>query len=296
MTSAPMTTTRKFDLTIWGFHKNQQILIMIMFGLLSIVFMVSTMIFGLDIGIKIGELFTVLGVVFYLTFARTPEKLLHFEYTMRFLLSIFRGTDYIYKHEEKIKNSIFRFFVVKNLMTKIKQLTRIKKIDEKGHVEYMYSRDTPHTMGSIVELKSNQPEDKKSYSENVERMLIGMDDKSVLITRLAVRSDLTDFAKPIREELHKDRVPQIVRESMYEHQLMCEQSDEKSYKNHMLVLPPYNANPEKAKRSVDLSVNSMCSVLEELKIGVERLDSEEKVLEMFFEDITHNVHNAERVQ
>lgn len=292
MVNAPMTTTRKFDLTIWGFHKNQQILIMILFFSLSVVFAVSTITLGLEIGIKMGELFAVLEFIFYLTFARTPEKLLHFEYTMRFLLSIFKGDDYIYKHEES-KNQVFRFHAVKNLINKVRRFTRIKNIDEKGHIEFMYSRETPHTMGGVIELKSHQPEDRDAFAENIERMMVGMDDKSIMITTLKVRSDLTDYAKPIRDELQKNRVPQIVRDSMYEHQLMCELADEKSYKNHMLVLPPYTANTEKAKRNVDISINSVCTVLDELGIGVERLDSEDKVLEMFYEDITHNVHNAE---
>ena len=83
---------------------------------------------------------------------------------------------------------------------------------------------------------------------------------------------------------------------MFEHQQMCEEADEKSYKNHMLILNPYVANHKKAMESLDISFESVQEHLKDLGIGFDRLDTDKKIINMFQEDLTYGVHNAESVK
>jgi hypothetical protein len=257
--------------------------------------MIGCLIFGLDLGIKISLSIAVVEAVFFFMVARSPANLYHFECTLRFLKDIKTGEDYVYKHEEQPKNKLFQFFKVKQLLKKVQGLTHIKKIHNGKYIEYTHEKTRPHNWGGILELKTFQPEDLEMFAENAERFLIGVEDKTIIKTTLKVRSDLTDYALPIRMELQKNRVPQIVRDSMFEHQQMCENADEKSYKNHMLVLIDYTANPEKAKHKLDVTIHAISEILDDMAIGYKRLETEDEILSMFFEDITYNIHNAGRV-
>jgi hypothetical protein len=291
--NTPMTTTRKFDPKIWGLDKRQQVLVLILLFPLSLSFMVGCLTFGPEIGINIGVIVAILEAIFFIAVGRSSEHLYHFLCGIGFLFTIHKGDDYIYKHEEYRGYFFLKLINERKLYKKIKNLTRIVKIHDGGYIEYIRSRNTPNNVGGIGELKTYQPEDLEAFAESIEPILVGMEDKSVLITTLKVRSDLTDYAKPIREELQKNRIPQIVRDSMYEHQQMCEAADEKSYKNHMLVLNPYIANTNKAKHSLDISMDSIHDSLDELGIGFERLNTKDKIIQMFNEDLTYNTHNSE---
>jgi len=123
-------------------------------------------------------------------------------------------------------------------------------------------------------------------------MLIGLPDRTLIKTTMKVRSDLTDYSEPIKVELRKNRIPQIVRESMYEHQQICEQADEKSYSNHMLVLIDYTASAEKAKHTLDIVLHAVSEVLDDMAIGNRRLTTEDEIFEMFYGDITFNFHRS----
>jgi hypothetical protein len=159
----------------------------------------------------------------------------------------------------------------------------------------VYSRQSPHNFGKIAKLETFQPDDYQKFADQVERMILGFEDKVIIKTSMKVRSNLTDYAAPIREELKRDRVPQIVRESMWEHQQICEAADEKSYTNHMLILINYTPNTKKAKHKLNTMTNSIGNILSEMKIGYKVLDSKDKVLEMFYEDITYNVHGLDAI-
>jgi hypothetical protein len=254
--------------------------------------MVGCLVLGPEIGIEIAAVVMLIEAVFFFFVGRNSDHFYHFLCTLGFLASIHKGDDYIYKHEEYKGNFLFRKIKEWVLYKKIKELTRIKKIHNGKYIEFIYSKKTPNNFGALIELKTYQPEDLEAYAENVERMIMGQGDKSMIITSLTVRSDLTDYAKPIKDELKRNRIPPIVRDSMYEHQQMCEMADEKSYKNHMLVLIPYTANVKKAMHSLDIAVDSICRILEELGIGFEWLDTKEKIIRMYNEDLTYNIHNS----
>jgi hypothetical protein len=114
--------------------------------------------------------------------------------------------------------------------------------------------------------------------------------ESIIRTVLQLRSDSTDYAEPIRAELKKDRIPKVVRESMFELQQLCEVADQKKYTCHMQILLDYTQSPEKAKRTLDIITNNIHDCLDFLKVGNNILTREEDILEMYYSMITYGVH------
>ena len=152
------------------------------------------------------------------------------------------------------------------------------------------------TIGEVyISLKTFTPEDLEVFKVNVERMWIGHCRTTPLLKQLLkLRSDLTDHAESIRKELGKEGLPQIIRESMDEHRIMCELANEKSYENHMLVLLSYTASEEGAKHRLDIMLKTIIEILEGMKIGCRRLGKTEEIEDMFYGDITFNVHGLRR--
>jgi hypothetical protein len=275
--SVPLTTSRKFDPTIYGLQKNQQILILILCLPLSFTFIVGCLAFGVGTGFRLSMFALAVDIIIFILIGMNPANLYHFECTLRFLKDIKTGNDFIFKHGKKG-------------IQKAKNLFHIKKIHSDGSIEFTNTKQRPQNFGSIIELKTFSPEDMEVFSENAERMLIGLPDRTLIKTTMKVRSDLNDYSEPIKAELRKNRVPQIVRESMHQHQIICEQADEKSYTNHMLVLIDYTASAEKARHMLDIVLHAISEVLDDMEIGNRRLTSQDEILEMFYGDITFNIH------
>lgn len=277
--NAPLTTSRKFDPTIYGLQRNQQFLVLIMCLPLSLTFIIGCLVFGANIGFKLSMVALAVDIIIFILVGTNPANLYHFECTLRFLKDIKTGNDYIHKHGKEGEK-------------KAHNLSHIKKIHDDGSIEFTYTKKRPQNFGGILELKTFSPEDMQVFSENAERMLIGLPDRTLIKTTMKVRSDLSDYSEPIKAELRKNRVPQIVRESMYEHQLICEQADEKSYTNHMLVLIDYVASAEKAKHTLGIVLHAISEVLDDMEIGNRRLITEDEIIEMFYGDITFNIHRS----
>jgi len=281
MSTTPMSGNRNFDPTVLGLHQNQQLLVFILMFPLMACFLISIFVIGPHWGVYVSIGFAVLEILFFMLVGRTNQTLYYFERNLRFMWSIHRGTDYINKYGF-------------NGIPKARSLTHIKKIHGGGIVEFFYTQARPHRWGSILFLKAFKPEDYEIFKVNVERMLIGLPDGTIIKTTLKVRSDLTDHAEPIRRELGKEGLPQIIRESMNEHMHMCELANEKSYENHMLVLLPYTASDEVAKHQLGILTKNIMEILEGMKIYCRRLETEAEIIDMFYGDITFNVHGLRR--
>jgi len=275
----PMTVSRKFDPTVYGLQKNQQNLLVLLCIPILLIFTVGMYVIGIDLAVKLACFIAGCEFAFFLWIGSSPSNLYHFECTCRFFKSIYKGADYIEKYGY-------------NGLQKARSLTHIKTIHDGKYIEYSYSKERPHNWATMLKLHSFQPEDLEMFTESLERMLIGNPDKTLIKTFLHVRSDLTDYSEPIRKELHKNRIPQIVRDSMYEFQVMCETADAKSFENHMIVFLEYTANPEKAKNKLDIIVNNVQEILTHMEIGSEILDTEDKILGMFHGHITYGIHQG----
>jgi hypothetical protein len=281
--STPLSTSRKIDLTLWGFHRNQQALIAIQLFLLSIVYFMISFTFNTIIAYKVSIVFLVVECVFFTIVGSNAAVLYHFECACRFLISISNGMNFIEKHGE-------------NGDQKARDLTHIQKVHDKGYIQYhvgkLFHQKRSHNWGVMLELKGFQPDDLDQFALNLERVLISLPDKTLIKTFLHVRSDLTDYAEPLRDELRRNRIPQIVRDSMFEFQLMCEEADAKSFENHMLILLDYTASATKAKDRLDIIVKTVQEILDDMEIGSRVLKTEDEILNMFYGHITYNIHQG----
>lgn len=282
MSTAATSGNRNFDPTVLGLHQNQQFLLFILIFPLMGCFVLSIFTLGSHLGVYVSIGFGFLELLFFLAVGRNTASLYHFERNLRFMWSVHLGTDYINKYGH-------------HGIQKARSLTHIKKVHKGGYIEYFFDRDRPHNWGGIIHLNTFTPDDLEVFKANVERMCVGLPDHSIIKTTLKVRSDLTDHAESIRKELGKEGLPQIIRESMDEHRIMCELANEKSYENHMLVLLSYNASPEGAMHKLDIMIQTITEILEGMKIGCTRLETPEAIEDMFYGDITFNVHGLRRL-
>jgi hypothetical protein len=75
---------------------------------------------------------------------------------------------------------------------------------------------------------------------------------------------------------------------------MCELANEKSYENHMLVLLPYTASEEAAKHQLNILTKNIMEILTGMRIFCKKLENESEIVDMFYGDITFNVHGLRR--
>jgi hypothetical protein len=83
--SVPLTTSRKFDPTMFGLQRNQQMLVLILCLPLSLSFIFGCMVFGTDTGFKLSMFVLAIDAVFFVLVGWNPANLYHFECTLRFL-------------------------------------------------------------------------------------------------------------------------------------------------------------------------------------------------------------------
>lgn len=273
----PITTTRKFDPTYFGFQKNQQEFAALLCVPLVLVFLIGVYTVGPETTIDICGALFVIEFLIFVKVARTSADLYHFECTMRFLRSIKKGEDFIEKHG-------------KLGIEKARGLSHIKKIHEGKYIEFFFTKERPHNWSTVLEIDSISPEDLEKFANEIEKLFIGFPDKTVIKTVLQLRANNVDYAAPIRAELQRDRIPQIVRESMFELQQMCEVAETKSYKCNMQILIDYTQSFETAKKTLDIITNNISDCLGMMHIGNKVLDTDDKILEMYYGLITHGVH------
>ena len=58
----------------------------------------------------------------------------------------------------------------------------------------------------------------------------------------------------------------------------------------MLVLIDYTASAEKAKHTLEVVLHTISEVLDDMEIGNRKLTTQDEILEMFYGDITFNIH------
>lgn len=277
MSQTPLTTSRQFDPTYYGFQKNQQEFAVLLCIPLVLLFLIGMYTVGPDMTTKMCGGLLVLEILLFIKVAKSSADLYHFECTMRFLRSIKKGEDIIEKHG-------------KFGMDRARSLTHIKKIHDGKYAEFFFSKERPHNWSTFLKIDSMSPENLAAFANTIELLFAGFPDKTIIKTVLQLRSDSTDYAEPIRIELKKDRIPQIVRESMYELQVLCEEAETKQYFCHMQILIDYTQSFEKAKKTLDIITNNISDCLTMLKVGNEVLDTDDKILEMYYSLITYGVH------
>ncbi|MDD4588934.1 MAG: hypothetical protein PHG06_00695 [Parabacteroides sp.] len=277
MSQTPLTTSRKFDPTYYGLQKNQQEFAVLLCIPLVLLFLIGMYVLGPDITVKLCEGLFIIEALIFIKVARSAADLYHFECTIRFLKSIKKGDDFIEKHGK---------FGVE----KARGFTHLKKIHEGKYVEFYYTKERPHNWSTFIKIDSISPENLVQFADSIEKLFIGFPDKTVIKTILQLRSDNTDYAEPIRAELKRDRIPQVVRESMFELQGLCEEAEQKSYICHMQILLDYTQSFEKAKKTLDIITNNISECLGMLKVGNEILKTDDEILDMYYSMITYGVH------
>ena len=277
MNQTPLTTSRQFNPTYYGLHKNQQDFAVVLAVPPVILFLIGMYTVGPELTVKACGILVFLEVLLFIKVAKSTADLYHFECTIRFLKSIKKGEDYIEKHG-------------KFGMERARSLTHLKKIHEGKYAEFFFTKERPHNWSTFIEIESISPENIAQFAETIEKLFIGFPDKTIIKTVLQLRSDSKDYAEPIRMELKRDRIPQIVRESMYELQVLCEQADQKRYTCHMQILIDYTQSFEKAKKTLDIITSNISDCLDMLKVGNKVLKTNDEILEMYYSLITYGVH------
>ena len=279
--SDPVTLSRNFDLTVYTLRRNQQMLALALLIPWFTVMVVGNKLVGPHITNRIALVMAVIEICIFLYIGRNPIRLYRFECLFRFLWSLQRNTDYIWKYAE-------------DGLKQAQEFSHIKKVHKGGYIEYTFEKSRPNNWGYIIRLDAFSPDSFQKFVDGVELFIVGLLDGTVLKTTINVRKDLKDYAEPIKIDLNKESVPELVRQSMFEHQQFIESAEIKSYENYMLILLPYTASPKKAKAKLKTTVNSICEVLDGMKIGYKKLDTADKIKEAFFGCITGNFHLARR--
>lgn len=283
MSEKPMTTSRPFELTFYGLHKNQQILFGILLIPLFSVYIIGNQFLPWSyhtINHVAAIVFVIESCIFF-HIGRSEQRLYLFERWLRFIISLYRGTDSVEKYSE-------------NGLKQARDFSYMKKIHTGGYIEYIPTKERPNNFGGIIKLNAFSPENLKNFTENVERMLKGVPDRSTLKTTINIRKDLKDLTLPLQVQLNDESLPQVVRQSIIECKTFIKQANNKSYENYMLVLIPYTANEKLAKQTLDITLNAISEVLIEMKIGNEILTTIPKIKEAFFSQITYNIHQSGR--
>ena len=125
--NAPLTTSRKFDPTIYGLQRNQQFLVLILCLPLSLTFIIGCLVFGASIGFKLSLFALAIDVIIFILVGMSPANLYHFECTLRFLKDIRKGNDYLHKHGKEGGK-------------KAKSMFHIKKIHGDGSIEFTHTK------------------------------------------------------------------------------------------------------------------------------------------------------------
>lgn len=281
--SDPLTTGRKFNPTFYGLHQNQQILAGSLLFIEMCIFMISHRLLGIGLTYRICLVTGIILLGFGVYVGRSQTRLYRFECTWRFILSMAIGETHIEKFSE-------------GGLKKAKDFAYLKWIHRGGFIEYFYDpKKRPHNWGAIIWLDAFDPENLQAFMLEVQRMLMGLKDKTVLKTSVNIRNDLRDYAEPITIMLQQNDMPEIVRESMMEHEQLIKTAQIKNYENYMLVLIDYTASKNKAIKTLKITLNSISEVLRAMDIENHQLESAAEVREAFFGQVTYNVHQARKV-
>jgi hypothetical protein len=277
--SMPLTVTRNIDITFYSMRKNQQYLLMFLLFLLSLTLLVGIRTVGYNLTNKIVLVQAIIESLVFYYIGRSSARLYQVERYVRFLISMQTGEDTVEKFAEKG-------------MKKVRDISNIKKIHFGGFIEIFHSKKRPNNWAVFFELQSFKPDKLVQFLQSTEKMFTGLMDKSVLKTTLTIRSDLKDYAAPIKAELNKEGMPQIVRQSMYEHQQFIENADIKTYGNYMVYYLPYTASKKEATKNLKIASKNISRALRDNKIKHRRLKWAWQIHKIFHGVITYNYHDS----
>lgn len=277
--SIPLTVTRNIDITFYTLRKNQQYLLMFLLFLLSMTFLVGITTIGHTLTNKIASVQIVLEALVFYYIGRSPARLYRCERLVRFLYYMQTGQDTVEKFAE-------------NGLKKVRDVSNIKKIHFSGFVEYFYSKKRPHNWAVFFELQAFKPDSMVSFLKSVEKMFTGLPDRSAVKTTMTIRNDIKDFAEPIKNELNKEGMPLIVRQSMYEHQKYIESANIKTYGNYLVFYLPYTASKKEAIKNLKIASKNISRALRENKIKHKRLKWAWQIHKVFNGVITYNYHDS----
>lgn len=277
--SIPLTVTRKIDISFYSLRKNQQYLVMFLLFLLSLTLMIGVRTIGYNLTNKIVLVQTIIEALVFFYIGRSPARLYRCERFVRFLYFMQTGADTVEKFAEKG-------------LKKVRDVSNIKKIHFGGFVEYFYSKTRPHNWSVFFELQAFKPDSIVSFLRSTEKMFTGLPDRSAVKTTMTIRNDLKDYAEPIKNELNKEGMPQIVRQSMYEHQKFIESANIKTYGNYLIFYLPYTASKKEAIKNLKIASKNISRSLRENKIKHKRLKYAWQIRKVFHGVITYNYHDS----
>lgn len=277
--SMPLTVTRKIDVSFHGMRKNQQYLVMFLLSLLSLTLLIGIRTVGYNLTNKIVLVQAIIETLVFLYIGRSAARLYRVERFVRFLISMQTGADTVEKFAEKG-------------LRKVRDVSNLKKIHFGGFVEYFYTKKNPHNWSVFFELQSFKPDKLIPFLKSTENMFTGLPDKSALKTTLTIRDDLKDYSAPLKEELNKEGMPSIVRQSMYEHQKFIENAKVKTYGNYLVYYLPHTASKKEAIKNLIIASNNISKALKDNKIKHRRLKWSWQIHKIFHGVITYNYHDS----
>jgi hypothetical protein len=284
MSEKPLTTSRPFELTFYGLHRNQQLLAGLLLIPLFSIYIIGNkfMPWSYHTVNTIAEIVFVIEALIFFYIGRSETRLYKCERFFRFMGSLYFNTDSVEKYAE-------------GGLKRAQDFSHIKKVHRGGYIEYIPTKERPNNFGGIINLHAFSPENLKNFTQNAERMIIGVPDRSVLKTSINIRKDIKDLSMPLQIQLTDESLPPIVRKSIIECKTFIKQANNKSYENYMLVLIPYIANEKIAKQTLDITLDSISKVLTDMKIKNEVLKTIPEIKEAFFSQVTYNIHQSRRV-
>jgi hypothetical protein len=273
--NAPTTITRVFDPKVWGMSPKQFFVFLIPLIITSGSIWLKSSIF------QESNLFTIVSLVicifawkFYLDMGRDKEALYNLELRMRFFFSLIQKEENIQKYNSKDKQ-------------KVKNFTRIKRIYEGGYIEFT-PLDEGNNHGGILELDAYAPMDLEVFTRNAERVLSSVPDRTIIKTITVARNKIHSSADQFKRELKKPNLHPIIFDQLYELVDQCEKSEFKAYKTHIFIAIPYTSDKKKAHHQLDNVLDSTVKMLDEMGVGARRLKTENEIIGVFSELITHN--------
>lgn len=281
----PLTISRKIEIPFYRLKTKQQYLLMGLLFSIVLTLLIGTRTVGYHTTNQIVRVQAVIELIIFLYIGLNAERLYQCEKFLRVLWSMQDGSDTIEKFAKKD-------------LKKIRDTSNIKKIHFNGFVEYftdmalLNKNKRKNNWAVFYEIKGFKPDKIVPFLQAVEKMFMGMDDGSAMKTTMTIRDDLKDYSEPIKQVLNKEGMPQIVRQSQYEHMEYIKTAKVKTYGNYMIYYLPYTASKKDAIKKLKIAVKNINRSLDDNKIQYKRLRFAFQIHSVFKGILTYNYHDS----
>ncbi|MFZ2499553.1 hypothetical protein [Methanosarcina sp.] len=281
----PLTITRKIEIPFYRLKTKQQYFLMGLLFLIVLTLLIGTRTVGYHTTNQIVKVQAVIELIIFLYIGLSPARLYQCEKFLLLMWSMQDGSDTTEKF-------------AKEDLKKIRDTSNIKKIHLGGFVEYftdfslVNKNKRKNNWAIFYEIKGFKPDKIVPFLQAVEKMFMGMDDGSAMKTTMTIRDDLKDYSEPIKTVLNQEGMPQIVRQSLYEHQEYIKNAKVKTYGNYMIYYLPYTASKKDAIKKLKIAVKNINRSLDDNKIHYKRLRFAFQIHNMFKGILTYNYHDS----